>query len=139
MQSPSYSIFKQSTFIQLPEILVLDFSRAFFILDRFESHDEFPAIDTEALMGELVEQLTTPTSEYTWRHKLECLMRYVLEEAHVDDIGYDYVMLRKHLFMAMARLEGYLMLNKLYISNQLPYEYVQRKHSGYALLRRKKI
>lgn len=130
------STFKQTDLLALPEHLVVDFSRVFFIVDRLAQHTEFPPIDPEAMMQVLVEQLHTQPTEYNWRHKLWELTLWAADGAHLDEHGYEYDMFQKHIFQVFYRAEMYLTTNQLYVLNRLPYDYVQRLKSGSALLRR---
>lgn len=134
MQPPTSYISPEM--VQLPPILLVNFSRVYFICDRLNTHDEFPPIDTEALLSAAVDQMRTQSTPENWKEKLDALMRVSCEHAHsAGDDGYDYVTLRKHLYQILLRAEQAFLLNQLYISGKFPYDYVQRRKSGIAQLR----
>jgi len=125
------------TLDRLPKFILVDLSRTFFILDRLAQNEKLPTIDVEALMSQIVDCFCQPPQTKTqWQACLDEMTQDVFRVAEPQDFEFNYVMVRGQLFNALTRTDMQLNQAKLYVFNRLPYDYVQRKHSGSALLRR---
>lgn len=124
----------------LPQRLLVDMSSAYRVIDWLRQQDTLPTIDGEALMSQIVALLDTYASgrfrPQAFIRDLDMLTEDIFRIAEPEDFEFNYVKVRKHLYQAIVRADDQLKLNRIYVYERLPYDYVSRKHCGYALLQR---
>jgi hypothetical protein len=120
--------------------MLVDLRGTYRVLDWLAKQDGLPLIDVEAVMSQVFPILDTYASgryrERAFLSDLDFITEDIFRLADGRDFEFQYVKVRKHIHQAIMHADWQLRLRKLYVQERLPYDYVQRKHSGYALLRR---
>lgn len=121
-----------------PQLLLVDLSGSYRVLDGLAQNEALPTIDVEAVMSQIVECLEAPhrMTRQLYGRQLDEIMHGIYRMAEPEDFEFNYVLVRRKLDIAVVRADRSFRALKLYVQEQLPYDYVSRKHCGYALLRR---
>ncbi len=127
--------FTERQLIGWPQRVLVDFEDSFKTLDALAAIREFPTIDVEATMSQIVDVLATPMDRTEAFRRLGFLTDSVFHASDARDFEFKYAAVRRQLALAVAQVERRLLSYQLYINNQLPYDYAQRTYSGRALLR----
>ena len=138
MKSPSSS---PASPISLPPKLVLvDMRGTYQVLDGLAAQPELPMIDVEALMSSIFPVLDTYASgsfrQAAYLQDLDYITEELFRVADPSDFEFSYSLVRRNIHHAILRSYWQLQLSQVFVQDRLPYNYVQRKHSGSALLER---
>lgn len=124
--------------MQLPHWLLVDLRESYKVLDTLAANDRLPTIDVEAVMSSIPPILDAHspgrfTTDEFYR-ELDLITEDVFRVAEPNEFEFNYAFVRKRLLQAILRADLQLQLGKIYVRGHLPYNYVQRKQSGRALL-----
>lgn len=126
--------------LKYPELLVVDFSEAFRPLDRLvhlSQRSSIPLIDVDATMSQVVEALNRPADFSSAAQYVDFMVESVFNVTEAEDFEHNYKWMRQQFIRSIIAAEQQLRVNGLQINPFFPYDYVERKRTGRALLRRK--
>jgi hypothetical protein len=136
-----FFLLRKMPYEKLPEMVVIDLTRAFDILDQLAGNNNLPIIDVEALMSQILEGLENPHRRRVrqYIHLLDGITSDIFRIAEPEDFDFNYAEVRYHLDKVCYHVDRQLRFTQLYVRGMLPYTYVKRRARGYALLRRQRL